>query len=442
MIFRVAIATLVLAGGAVAQTTVTAQPPAPAGTSPNAPQTITFQDALALARANNPQFAAARTEAGLAREDKVQARAALLPSASYNAQFLYTQGNGTSTGRFIGNNSVHEYVSRGNAHQELGLEPALEYRRAAAAEALARAKLDVAARGLVATVAQNYYGLVVAGRKYATAQAAANEAQRFLTISQQLEQGGEVAHSDVIKAQLQFNDRQRDLLESHLALEKSRIGLAVLLFRDFNQNFNVVDDLTPPVPLPAFAEIQAAAARSNPEVRAALLATRAADVSLSLARAGFLPTLSFDYWYGIDADHFAVRNPDGLRTLGYSAAATLNLPVWNWGATQSKVRQAELRRTQARLELTAAQRQLLADLQSFYAEAQSARAQLDLLRQSYDLAGESLRLTTLRYRGGEATVLEVVDAQNAFTQAKNAYDDGEVRYKTALANLQTLTGSL
>ena len=215
-----------------------------------------------------------------------------------------------------------------------------------------------------------------------------------------------------------------------------------MLFRDFSQNFNVVDDLTPPAALPSIEEVQAAAGRGNPDVRAALAANRAAEASVTLARAGFLPTLSFDYWYGIDSNHFAVHNPDGTRNLGYSAAATLNLPIWNWGATQSKLRQAELRRNLARVELTAAQRQLLANLQSFYAEAQSARTQLDLLRQSYELAGESLRLTTLRYQSGEATVLEVVDAQNALTQAKNAYDDGEVRYRTALANLQTLTGAI
>jgi outer membrane protein TolC len=434
---RIAVATLLLSACAAAQANISAQQ-APANAPP---QTITFQDALTMARANSPLFAAARTEAGLAREDRVQARAALLPSVNYNTEVLYTQPNGTPSGVFIANNSVHEYLSQGDVHQVLSFEQAWEYRRAAAAEALARAKLDVAARGLVATVAQNYYGLVVGERKYATAQAAAAEAQRFLTISRQLEQGGEVAHSDVIKAQLQSNDRQRDLLESQSALQKARLNLAVLLFRDFNQNFTVVDDLNPPPALPAIAEIRAAAGRANPEVRAALAATKAADVGVTLARAGFLPTLTFDYWYGIDAPHFATHEPDGTRNLGYAAAAQLNLPIWNWGATQSKVRQAELRRKQAQTELSGAQRQLLADLNSFYAEAQSARQQLDLLRQSYELAGESLRLTTLRYRGGEATVLEVVDAQNTLTQAKNAYDDGEVRYKTALANLQTLTGS-
>jgi outer membrane protein TolC len=39
-------------------------------------------------------------------------------------------------------------------------------------------------------------------------------------------------------------------------------------------------------------------------------------------------------------------------------------------------------------------------------------------------------------------VLEVVDAQNTLTQARNAYSDGVVRYRTAVANLQTLTGTM
>ena len=64
------------------------------------------------------------------------------------------------------------------------------------------------------------------------------------------------------------------------------------------------------------------------------------------------------------------------------------------------------------------------------------------LQSSADLAAESLRLTNLRYQGGEATVLEVVDAQNTLTQARNAYSDGQLRYRNALANLQTLTGTM
>jgi len=49
---------------------------------------------------------------------------------------------------------------------------------------------------------------------------------------------------------------------------------------------------------------------------------------------------------------------------------------------------------------------------------------------------------TLRYKNGESTVLDVVDAQSTAALANNAYEDGAVRYRVALANLQTLTGVL
>jgi outer membrane protein len=128
--------------------------------------------------------------------------------------------------------------------------------------------------------------------------------------------------------------------------------------------------------------------------------------------------------------------------LGSSVIVSLNLPVWNWGATQSKVRQSEVREKQAKLELSLAQRKLLAEIQSLYAEAETAQSQLENLRRSGELAAESLRLTTLRYKNGESTVLEVVDAQNSATVADAAYQDGAVRYRVSLANLQTLTGVL
>ncbi|MDP9170720.1 MAG: TolC family protein, partial [Acidobacteriota bacterium] len=120
---------------------------------------------------------------------------------------------------------------------------------------------------------------------------------------------------------------------------------------------------------------------------------------------------------------------------------TLNIPVWNWGTTRSKVKQAELKQNQARLDLSVAERTLQSNLATSYAEARAAQAQIESLRGSTELAAESLRLTLLRYQAGEAAALEVVDAQTTVNQARNAYDDGLARYRVALANLQTLTGN-
>ncbi len=408
----------------------------------NAPLVLTFQDALARARRNEPNFLSARTDLGLAHEDKVQARAALLPALSYNAQFLYTKPNGTSSGVFIANNAVHEYVSEGNAHDAINLAGGQihDLRRTRAAEAAMKAKLEIAGRGLSVTVTQIFYGLVAAERKYATAETAFEEAQRFLRITQDLERGGEVAHSDVIKAEIQFSDRQRSLSDAKLAMENARLALAVILFPNFDQNFTVVDDVNLAVQVPSFPEARSLAAKDNPEVAAATATLAAGNAEVWAARSAHFPTLTLDYWYGLDSDHLAVRNPDRTRNLGYAAAATLEVPIWSWGSTQSKVKQAELNRDRAKLELAFTGRQVSANLQSFYHEAEASKAQLSLLQHSFDLASEELRLTTLRYQAGEATVLEVVDAQNTLAQAHDAYDNAQVRYRIAVAELQTLTG--
>jgi outer membrane protein TolC len=407
---------------------------------------LTLQDALARARKNSTQFQAAQTDAAIAHQERYQAAAALLPGVNYNTEALYTKSNGPGNGvRYIANNSVHEYVSQGNVHEVLDLASVSNFRRASAAAAVARARAEIASRGLVVTVVQNYFAVAAAQQKLLSAQKTAEEGERFLKLTKDLEQGGEVAHSDVIKAELQMQERHRQLKEAQLGLLNARLDLAVLVFPDFNDNYEVADDLHAPAPLPTLAEVQQQAAKDNPEVRAALAAVRVASAEVTSSRAGYLPSLSLDYWYGIDATQFAantVINGQKFSNLGSAAAATLNIPVWNWGATQSRIKQSELRRAQAQRELSLAQRKLLAEIRSLYAESETALNELGGLSRSAELAAESLRLTTLRYTNGEATVLEVVDAQTTFAQASSAYQDGAVRYHVSLANLQTLTGVL
>jgi outer membrane protein TolC len=427
--------------------------PSQSATAPGTEETaltITLQDALERARANDPQYHAALTDLGIARQDRVQARAGLLPAITYNNSFIYTEGTGQPpacalsatcpSSRFIANNGVHEYISQGTAHEAVSLTNFADYRRTSAALAQSRAKAEIAARGLVVTVTQAYYGLIVAQRKYATAQRGDTEAQRFLKISQDLQNGGEVARADVVKANIQAQQRRRDLQEAQLGMQHSRLDLAVMIFPDWNQNFSVVDDLQTPEPLPAFAEVQVAGKKNNPELGAALAALAVANHQVTAAWGGLLPSLTVDYFYGIDSNKFATR-VNGVRDLGYSTVATLQIPIFNWGADRSKLKQAELRRDQASLELSHEQRQLLSHLQQFYEEANMAKSEMESLANSAEMAADSLRLVNLRYQAGESTVLEIVDAQNTMIQARNAYDDGQVRYRVAIANLQTLTGS-
>ena len=271
--------------------------------------------------------------------------------------------------------------------------------RAAEVEALARARAEIAKRGLGATVAKSYFALLTNQRKYATAQRGVDQAKQYLDISQKLETGGEVARSDVVKSQIQYAAQEQAFRESKLTMDTARLDLAVLLFRDFNQNFSVVDDLDTPAALPPMEEITAMAERENPDLRAANSALRAAKLDIAIARQGYLPTLTADLAYGIEANAFALHSTvaaDPLKgplpNLGYFLTVSLNVPVWDWGTRASKVRQAGLKREQANVDLSLTQRTLMRNLQAFYLEAQTAREPTESLRQiRWILAAESLR---------------------------------------------------
>jgi outer membrane protein TolC len=423
------------------------RPEAPSGP----PLVVTLADALQRAQQNEPAFLAAAADAATATEDRVQARAGLLPSISNSTQFIGNSASsgGLPTGRFVSMDGVQMYRQWLVAHQEISPNtftgtPLL---RARAAEAAAQAKLEIAQRGLVVTVTRIYYAFVSAQRKYATAQQSAQQAQRFFQIAQQQERLGQVARSDVVKAEILARQQQQAFDESTLAMDNARLSLAVLIFPLFSENFSVVDDMQSAPALPPFNDVRMMAERNNPDLRAASELLRAAGEDTRLAKTAFYPNVFVEAVYGIEANAFALhseaaadRKLGDLPNLGYAITANLTVPLWDWGSLRAKVHQSEIRQRQAAATLSQTQRQVVSNLYSMYNEALTARAAVDSLRRVADLAAESLRLTTLRYQAGESTALEVVDAQNTFVQARNSADDTEARYRLAIAQLQTLTG--
>ena len=427
---------------------VYAQAPAPGAA---AAPVITLEETIHRAQANEPSYAASAAAAGVAKLDRSIARAGLLPDATYHNQYLYTQPNGVAnqagqTGSqqapiFIANNAVREYASQGVFNETLGLAQVAEVKRADAAAAVAAAELEIARRGLVSAVTGLFYGVIAADNRLAIAKEAESEAADFVMLTTQREQQRESAHADVVKAQLQEQGRSRELSDAQVSAEKARLELGVLLFPDPRTPYTVQgeDNIAA---LAAKADVEQAAAKNNPELKSALASLNQSGAEVLAARAAYLPSLGLNTTYGIDAPQFAVNGPDGVRNLGYSASVTLDIPVWDWLATEHKVKQSEIRRDAAKVALTAAQRRLIAQIDETYSEAAAARDQLASLDASEQTAAESLRLTKLRYTAGEATVLEVVDAQGAYLTAANAREDGRVRYRTALAELQTLTGTM
>jgi outer membrane protein TolC len=423
---------------------------------PQAPQpapapAITLDQAIAAALANDPAFATAHAATGSARLDAALSRDALLPNAAAHGDYLFTQPNGLrnqagqigsqQAPRFIANNAIREYAAQLLVNETLSVAGVAGYRRSRALAAQSVADLESARRDLVSRVVAAYFSVLSMAGKVDVAQRALDEARAFVDLTNKLENGREVAHADVVKANLSAQQRQREFDDATLAAEKARLDLGVLLFPDPRTPYTLAepDQLAPLADQPS---IEAAAARNNPDLRSALEALRAAQSDVLAARAGYLPSFGFNYTYGIDAPQFAVNGPDQVHNLGYSASASIDFPVWDWFATHDRVRQSQLREKAAQAALTTTQRQLIAQLDEYYHEARVASDQVASLRTSADTARESLRLTRLRYSSGEALALEVVDAQSSLAQSEAALADGILRSHVARANLQTLTGVL
>ncbi len=423
----------------------------------SAPTRISLNEAIQRAIANEPNFAASKAEQHAASLNRGIARAALLPGAVYHNQVLYTQPNGASNFAgpkgsqpapiFIANNAVREYASQAAITETVGLAQIANVRVADAAAIRAAAELEIARRGLVVATSNLYFSLLVSERKLLVLESAMEEARNFVDLAQKREIAREVAHADVIKAELTLQQRTRDRADGILARDRAQLELAMLLFADPLTPFT----LDPPAPLqtlPALSNVEAAASHHNPELASAVAALQQSEADVLGARAAYLPDLALNFTYGIDGTTFATKAPfdsdagRNPRNLGYSIAATVDIPVWDWFSTERRVKQSEVRRDAVRVALTAAQKRLIVDLKETYAEAQIAQTQLASLSDTSHSASESLRLTKLRYSSGEATALEVVDAQTTLYAAQIAFEDGQLRNEQAVAGLQSLMGTL
>ncbi len=425
--------------GGLLETSCAAQQTAPP------PVSISLEEAVKRAQSANTAFAAANADTRIAQSEHTIARSLFLPNVVYHNQYLYTQGTGRPANapiKFIANNAVHEYVSQGSVTETIGGVGIAQYKLTEAAAAAAHGRFEVARRGLVVTVVANYFNVFTADAKLAAAQRALDQAGQFSTLTARRESNGEVAHADSIRADLQVQQRQREWNDAKVAADRARLDLGVMLFSDPGTPYTLTTSFDNFPALPPRSEVEAAAMANNPELKAAMESVHAAQHAVTAAKFAFFPDLVLNYSYGIDAPQFAVKAPDGSHNLGYSASATLDIPVWDWFATRNRVHESVARREQANTELTVTQRQLIASLKEAYQEAQVSLDQLRLLDKTVESAKDSLRLTTDRYSAGEGAILEVVDSQNTLVQAETSRADGAARYFNALANLQTLTGSM
>jgi len=437
-----------LAAGSVAQTpspsaTPAASPPNQASPAVNA---LTLDEALRLANAVASDYQIAILNEKVAAEDIKQAQAAFLPKVSAPLSYIYTSpALGLPPGEprapsYIANNAIGEYEALLNVSGDLDvagrLRATLQKNRALLAAA--HAGTEVARRALAQAVIEAYYGLALATAQRIAAEGNLAAAEEFEHITALLLSGGEVASVDLTRAQLQTIARRDEIEKARVNEEVAAGSLRVLVGYDFTRPISTTDLA---LALPAdneYQQFKAEDVSKRPEFTKLEQQMRAAVQEIKIARADRRPSLTYSINGGFDTD--SLKGPRLKEHSGVSAALTLTVPIFDWGATRSRERQAKLRVQVAEDERSIAARGFTQEFYAARAQAANALARITLAREGVLKAQDNLAASIARYRAGEAQIVEVTDAQTTLVAQRAALYQALFDYQIALEKLRRATG--
>jgi outer membrane protein len=417
---------------------------APAQTQTTNP--LTLDEALRLANAQASTYQSAILNERIAAEDVKQARAAFLPRLSAPLAYLYTSpAHGLPPGEprapsFIASDAIGAYEAFASVSGDFDIAGKLRatLARNRALLAAAHAGTDVAKRALAQAVVEAYYGLALASAQHRAAEQNLAAAEEFEQITSLLLTGGEVAAVDLTRAQLQTLTRRDELERARVNELVAASALRVLVGYESERPISTTD-LS--LALPTSSEyllFKAEDVSRRPELIQFDQELQAARQEITIAKADRLPSLSYSINGGFNSD--SLREPRLHQHTGVSAGISLNIPIFDGGASRSREQQARLRAELTENERTLALRGFTQQFFAARAQAASAEGRIRLARDGVIKAQDNLAASIARYRAGEAQIVEVTDAQTTLVEQRSALYQAIFDYQTALSRLRQATG--
>lgn len=401
---------------------------------------LTLDDCVRLAFDAASTVSLARLDRDIADAGRVAARSGFLPQGAFSVDHIYDSPSrrDAATASFISSNAIREFAALATVVEEIDSSGRIraDYQRARANQDLTGANLAVAERDLKRGVAAAYYRLLLSRRFVDVLQATVDEAADFEDRATLLMQSGEVARADVVKAMTQTALFRQALSAAQLTADLANQDLASFWTDDVATRLDVVDVLDEPVsaPLPAAPQPQPYLAR--PEFRVFDAEQRAFEADARRARSGLLPQTQIAFQWGVD------QSLPGLsfRDRGYAVFASVSFKLFDWSRSTSQIRQAEARAAQVGDTRAIASRQFSREYQSALTRVRGVYEQISLARIQATAAEEDLRLSRVRYEGGEGPALDVVVAQKQLADARSGYYAAITDYLNAQRDFEVASG--
>lgn len=293
------------------------------------------------------------------------------------------------------------------------------------------------ARQLVILTVGNAYLLVVADQSQIDAvQAQLATAKVSLDQAHASHEAGTAPLLDELRARVDYQSLEQQLISAQNALEKDRLALARTIGLPLDQKFNVIDK----APYAAFDQIDLDAALkqaqlSRKDLQALVEQTQAAQEQRKAATAGRYPVLSVNADYG----DIGVNVSHSHGTV--DATGSLSVPVFKEYALRGEAEQAQSQLDTTQAQLSDKKAQVDADVRDALLDIQSAQKQVEVARSSVDLANEALSEAQQRYSAGVSDNLPVSQAEQSLAQANLQYVTSLYRHNIAKLSLARALGA-
>lgn len=248
---------------------------------------------------------------------------------------------------------------------------------------------------------------------------------------------GSSTEFDVLRSEVDLTNAQTELTNLNNDLAKQQIGFRQLLGLDESAPANCMGAFDSSYHEPAKDSLIEAALQQRTEIDLMNVALMAGQAQLSLARLEMTPALTAHVSAGEKNGYFP--NLDQLQ-FNTVAAAQINVPIFDGRKTHYHIKELEAHLDSLRTILDDLKRTVRTDVLKAIADVKSARENLFEAATNIRLASESRRIATLQYEAGAIQNLDLLDAEEKYTQAKFARVQSEFRYTLSRFALMQATG--
>ena len=254
---------------------------------------------------------------------------------------------------------------------------------------------------------------------------------------QQMLEVGKMSKADVAQLSAQRATDEYSIVEARANISKYKLQLKQLLELDGNTYFEVAIPSTSDdqalADIPALQQVYEKAMASRPEIASSQLAAQSSDLSLKMARAGYLPTLSMTAGLGTSTNSLSNNTWGSQLKTNFDASAgfTLSIPLFDKRQTKTSVNKARIQQQQALLNLQDQQKQLYQTIEGYWLDAETnqqkfraALATEQSEQQSFDLLQEQFNL-------GLKNIVELMTGKDKLLSAQQ--NKLQSKYQTILA---------